>query len=180
MRALQNQPVHVRWLVLALAVVAVSPTTSCMKESTAHADCSSPDEKCRPPVNGALLDGTRFNEDSLKGKVVLVNFWATWCGPCREELPALTTVYNRHYADGFTILGIVSSDRASDDQVQAFASRAQVIYPIMRSTFDLENKFGLAGALPTSFLYDRAGRLRASWRGGIDEASLEDQIKSLL
>jgi thiol-disulfide isomerase/thioredoxin len=151
-----------------------------MKESTAHADCRSPDEQCRPPVTGALLDGSKLTDDMFKGKIVLVNFWATWCGPCRQELPALTTVYNRHYADGFTILGIVSSDRASDDQVQAFASKAQVIYPIMRSTYELESKFGMAGALPTSFLYDRTGHLRASWRGGIDESALEDQIKSLL
>jgi len=153
--------------------------SGCTHEPSAHADCTGVSD-CRPPLTLKTLAGPPLGEDLLGGKVVLVNFWATWCAPCARELPALQAVYGRHKDDGFTIVGIVSGDRATDDAVVAFASGRQVDYPLVRGGPDLERRFEAGDALPTSLLYDRHGHLVKRWLGAIDEAALEDLVKQSL
>jgi thiol-disulfide isomerase/thioredoxin len=153
--------------------------SACTNERVAHADCFDQDD-CRPKVAMAALDGTQIADEVLAGKVVLVNFWATWCAPCKKELPALQAVYDRHKTDGFTILGVVSSDRASDGAILSFAAQRNVAYPLVRGQADLERRFAMGDALPTSMLYDRHGHLVKRWMGDIEEGALEDLVKKTL
>jgi len=163
---------------LGLLVFGLGALGSCVQRK-AHADCGGPTD-CRPALKLATLDGGALGDEALGGQVVLVNFWATWCAPCQREIPALQAAYERHRADGFTILGVVAGDPASDGEVKDFAVRRGVGYPLVRSTPDLERRFAMDDALPTSYLYDRGGRLVRRWRGGIEEGALEDLVKTAL
>jgi thiol-disulfide isomerase/thioredoxin len=145
----------------------------------AHADCVGKTD-CRPPLALTTLDGASLGTDALQGKVVLVNFWATWCAPCEREIPALQAVYERHSGDGFTILGMIAGDQSSDGDVKSFAARKAMGYPLVRSGPELERSFGLGSALPTSVLYDRRGKLVKRWEGDINERALEDLVKRTL
>ncbi|HKA90256.1 MAG TPA: TlpA disulfide reductase family protein [Haliangiales bacterium] len=142
--------------------------------------CHAPEDRCRPPVAGHGVDGKPVADDAFQGKVVLVNFWATWCAPCIKELPALQKVYARNKDRGFQVVGLVSADEASDEEIRLFANRFGVSYPVVRASEQLESSFGLGGVLPTTFLYDRTGRLRRHWDGAIREEALEDEIRVLL
>jgi thiol-disulfide isomerase/thioredoxin len=142
--------------------------------------CHASEDRCRPAVAGKGIDGKPIVEDAFRGKVVLVNFWATWCAPCIKELPAIQKVYARNKDRGFQVVGLVSGDEASDDEIHTFADEYGVSYPVVRATTDLEASFGLGSVLPTTYLYDRTGRLRRHWDGAIREEALEDEVKVLL
>jgi len=104
------------------------------------------------------LDGTKWNLKSLRGKVVLVNFWATWCPPCRKELPDLQTLYNRFKDQGFVILGISDEEGPT---VKSFLADKKLTYPIMLDPGRKVNELFQVNAIPKSFVYDRNGKLVA-------------------
>jgi peroxiredoxin len=117
---------------------------------------------------------------ALKGKVVMINFWASWCGPCRQEFPALDQIYGKYKPMGFEMVGInVESEKADAEK---FLGATPVSFPIL---FDPENKvsgsYGVS-AMPTTFLVDRQGRLRwqhRAYKPG-DEAKYIEQIRAML
>jgi thiol-disulfide isomerase/thioredoxin len=164
-------------LFLLLLVVAAAACTRV--PPPAHADCAGV-EDCRPALKLQTLDGAPLGDEALQGKVVLVNFWATWCAPCARELPALQSVYSRHQGQGFEILGVVTGDEATDVEVKGFAARRHVAYPLVRSEADLERRFQMGDALPTSMLYDRRGKLVRRWQGDISETRLEELVTKTL
>jgi thiol-disulfide isomerase/thioredoxin len=164
---------------LRFALLALLCLAGCTHERQARADCVGPAD-CRPPFAAQALDGSQLGEEAVSGKVLLVNFWATWCAPCQRELPALQAVYSRHKLDGFTILGVVTGDGAPDDSVRRFAAARSVGYPLVRGGPDLERRFGLGDALPTSYLYDRHGHLVRRWEGDIRERDLEALVERTL
>jgi thiol-disulfide isomerase/thioredoxin len=151
----------------------------CTHERQARADCTGPND-CRPPFAATALDGQALGDEAVMGKVVLVNFWATWCAPCARELPALQSVYARHQPDGFTVLGVVTGDATPDERVRGFAAARHVGYPLLRASADLERRFGMGDALPTSYLYDRRGHLVRRWEGDISEPKLEELVQRTL
>lgn len=104
------------------------------------------------------ITGKSWNLTALKGKVVLVNFWATWCPPCRKEMPDLEALYNRFKGKGFVILGI--SDETMD-KVQPFIAEHKYTFPILLdSGRKVNGAYGVDG-IPKSFVYDRSGKLVA-------------------
>lgn len=127
----------------------------------------------------ATLDGGLASSDSLRGKVVLVNFWATWCAPCRAEMPLLEAMYARHREAGFVIVGL-AVDRVSTDAVAAFVRDRGVSYPIAHVDARAEAVFGGVRGYPTSFLLDRSGRIRHTVMGPIAPLSLEPAVRRLL
>jgi len=167
---------------LLLQTTSVSPEGEVRvgKVPTAQAACTdqAPD-RCRPPLHGEGLEGSDISEKTLEGKIVLVNFWATWCGPCIAEMPALERVWKRHQQDGFVIVGIVTDGR-DEDRVRDVLGRRGVTYPVLVSTRELERKFGSPDALPTSFLYDASGHLVRRWQGAIRERDLETEVARLV
>jgi thiol-disulfide isomerase/thioredoxin len=134
-----------------------------------------------PAWQVTTLDGQVISSASLKGKVVLVHFWATWCPPCREEMPALESFYKQHAKDGLEIVGI-SLDEADDlASVRRFAQ--PFTFPVGMKTSAQVDGFGRIWVLPLSFLIDRKGVLREDgWTGerSIDAASLDRIVLPLL
>lgn len=155
---------------------------SCTKSrQVGSGGCSTAGEvDCRPPMAVPSLDGSQLTDETLGGKIVLVNFWATWCKPCARELPDLEAVYKRHAEQGLVIVGLVSGDQAADDEVFNFAAARGVTYPLARSTPDLEQRFGMGSVLPMSLLYDRSGKLAQRWNGSITDEILEKKVQELL
>jgi len=102
------------------------------------------------------LEGTSWTLKELRGKVVLVNFWATWCPPCRKEMPDLEALYTRFKDRGFVILGISDEDAA---KVKPFVSEHNITYPILLDPGRKVNELFQVEGIPKSFVYDRDGRL---------------------
>ena len=123
------------------------------------------------PLTGVDLDGRPVSTASLRGKVVLVNFWATWCPPCREEIPDLIKLQAR-YKDTLQIIGIAQDSGTAED-VKRFAVEHGMNYPTILSSPEIERLFPPVSALPTSFFLDKEGRL-AQKHVGLLNASLTD------
>jgi cytochrome c biogenesis protein CcmG/thiol:disulfide interchange protein DsbE len=112
-----------------------------------------------PPLLVSTLDGQNFDLASLRGHPVIVNFWATWCVPCRAEMPALSDYYLHHKADGVAMIGL-SVDNARDlPNVKKLA--ATVSYPIANARDAQQNGFPPANALPMTYIIDAQGNVRA-------------------
>ena len=126
-----------------------------------------------PDANGKLV---RLSE--LRGQVVLVNLWATWCPPCIAEMPDLAAIYNAHKAEGLVILGV--NDQERKETVLGFLAHNALPYPIL---LDPDSRVARAygvGFLPASFLIDRRGVLRTTLTGQTHRAKLEVALKPLL
>ena len=103
------------------------------------------------------LDGKTLSSEDWKGKVVLVNFWATWCGPCRAEIPDLVDLQNK-YRDQLIIVGI-SEDEGPVDGVRKFAEQYKVNYPIAMTSDEVNERFPGITALPTTYFLDKDGKI---------------------
>ena len=130
-----------------------------------------------PDLTMETIDGGSISMADQLGKVVLVNFWATWCGPCREEIPYLVQLAAR-YPDHLTVIG-VSEDAGGADLVAAFAAQYGVNYPIVMSTPEIKRAFPGVVALPTSFVVDPEGRVVESHVGLISPIVLEQETRYL-
>jgi cytochrome c biogenesis protein CcmG/thiol:disulfide interchange protein DsbE len=122
------------------------------------------------------LTGELISSDSLIGKVVLVNFWATWCAPCRAEMPLLEGMYQRHRDRGLTIVGL-AVDRTTTAKIEAFVRDRGVTYPIAHVGAEAERRFGGVQGYPTSFLLDKQGRIVHRVLGPIGPLSLEAAVR---
>ena len=134
-----------------------------------------------PALEGQLFDGSRFSLADHAGKVVVLNFWATWCAPCREEMPAMDAYYRRHRSEGLEIVAI-SMDSPKDEAKARELMRA-FSFP---AAFGREMKlkgYGRIWRLPLTFVIDRQGVLRKDgWYGDplLDAATLEQAVTPLL
>jgi len=123
------------------------------------------------------IDGEFLEMSDLRGKVVLVNFWATWCGPCREEIPYLARLTER-YPEHLVVIG-VSEDAGGVEMVQSFADQYGVNYPIVMSTPEIKRAFPGVFALPTSFVVDPDGEIVQTHVGLISPVILEQETRYL-
>ena len=130
-----------------------------------------------PALSMQDLDGRTITTDDLYGKVTLVNFWATWCGPCRAEIPDLIKLQAR-YPDHLQIIG-VSADEGPVQVVEDFATAYGINYPIVMSTPELNRAFPGVMALPTSFIVDPEGRVVQTHIGLINPGVLEQETRFL-
>jgi thiol-disulfide isomerase/thioredoxin len=129
------------------------------------------------PVAFKDLDGRVQNLADLRGKVVLVNFWATWCPPCRAEIPDLIALQARS-GNRLQIVG-VSEDHDAVDAVKAFVAKHKVNYPIVMATAEIERAFSGVAGLPTTFVVDADGQIIQKHVGLLDVAAIERQAKAL-
>jgi thiol-disulfide isomerase/thioredoxin len=113
-----------------------------------------------------------------KGKVVLLNFWATWCGPCKTEIPAFVELYDQYKDKGFVVVGVSVDD--SPEQLQAFMKEYHMNYPVLQMTEDVETAFGPFYGYPTSFFIARDGSICLKHLGPATKEQFEKQIKALL
>ncbi|MEO6462968.1 MAG: TlpA disulfide reductase family protein [Candidatus Eisenbacteria bacterium] len=126
-------------------------------------------------LRGRAVDWKRF-----EGKVVLVDFWATWCAPCRLAMPEMQVLHDRYAARGFTVLGI-SVDQQGPANVERFVTSRKLTYPIAidNPRDPVALRFGVR-ALPTAFLVDGKGRIVVRWVGSPDKKDLERHLKRML
>jgi thiol-disulfide isomerase/thioredoxin len=129
-----------------------------------------------PPVSAAImqaelkgLDGAKFKLEDYKGKVVLVNLWATWCGPCKGEMPHLIEMQNAHKEKGFEILGLDVDENDTEDNVKNFAAEMKLNYTLGWTgdkTYADLLKISKFQGIPQSFLISREGQLLGVFTGG--------------
>ena len=124
------------------------------------------------------LDGKPLSLSAAHGKVILLNFWATWCGPCRAEIPDLIELQNK-YKDHLQIIGLAVDDEEVADLKKAVA-KTGINYPVAIAPFDLRMKYGGIAALPTSFMLDSEGRVVQKHEGLRDPLLYELEIRALL
>jgi len=149
---------------------------------------SSASLKSAPAVTFKDLQGNNVPLSSLKGKVVLVNFWATWCDPCRVEIPWMIEFQQKYSSQGFTMLGVAMDDEGAE-VVKPFVQRTQfdvnghpmtMDYPIVTGDDDVAAKFGGIIGYPTSFLITRDGKIAKKYMGLVSEDELQTEIEGLL
>jgi thiol-disulfide isomerase/thioredoxin len=130
----------------------------------------------------AVLDlhGHPMSSSNLKGKVVLIDFWATWCGPCKKEMPGYQQLVNRYGPQGLVVIGFKFNTMKDEENPTAFARRLRITYPLVVATELIKQSFGGIEGLPTTLLYDRKGILRNKVIGFEYTNVIEDQIKQLL
>jgi len=129
------------------------------------------------PLTATDVTGKPISTAQLRGKVVLINFWATWCPPCREEIPALIELQKK-YKDHLQIIGI-AQDSGSAEDVRRFMEAKGMNYPTVLSTAEIEKLFPGVYALPTTFVLDRDGRLAQKHVGLLNTAVTERETEAL-
>jgi cytochrome c biogenesis protein CcmG, thiol:disulfide interchange protein DsbE len=132
-----------------------------------------------PAFDVTTLEGEHVSLESLRGQVVLVNFWATWCPPCRVEMPGFERVYREKRDAGFVIVAL-STDRGGPVEVERFLAERGITFPVAMAPRTVVNDFGGVRGLPTSFLIDREGRVRQTVTGIFAEPSLRMAVDRLL
>ena len=123
--------------------------------------------------------GGSVNSRDYQGKVLLVNFFATWCPPCRQEIPTLIELEKDYGSKGFSVIGI-SVDQGSSKIVKKFIKKMDINYPVGMATAEVARDFGGVVGIPVSFLVDRQGNVVKTYPGYADHKVLEHDIKSLL
>jgi peroxiredoxin len=131
-----------------------------------------------PEIELVDLGGKPVSLAGLSGQVVLVNNWATWCPPCRAEMPALEAYYREHKDHGFTIVGINSGD--SQDQVADFRGEYDLTFPLWLDPAGYALRAFQNNALPSSYLIDQNGMVRLIWMGAINLDVLEEYVTPFL
>ncbi len=125
------------------------------------------------------IEGKTVKLSDYKGKVVVLNFWATWCPPCREEIPDLVSLQKQYAAQGLVVLG-VSMDQGGPAKVASFAKKYGVNYPVVMGDEKTSEAYGGIQVLPTTFIIDRKGNIVDGLQGGADRAGFEEKIKPVL
>ena len=142
---------------------------------------TSPSSKLLPAPAWQLqdVDGKTVRSSDFKGKVVILDFWATWCGPCRMELPGFVELQKKYEKQGLAVIG-VSVDQISPGEVKKFAQQSGVNYPVMLADAKAIQDFGGIEAIPTTFVIDREGRIVKQHLGFTEKEEFEKEIKPLL
>lgn len=140
---------------------------------------SSPGAKPAPSFTLRDLNGKQVSLLDFKGKVVILDFWATWCGPCVIEIPHFIELYKQYKDQGFTMVGI-SLDRGGIGAVEAFVRKYKVNYPILMTDGRVDGVYGGIKYIPTTFVIDAASNIRQKYVGYKDKAVFEANIKALL
>ena len=135
--------------------------------------------KAAPDFELKELSGAVHELSEYKGKVVLVVFWATWCPPCRQEIPSLIRLQKRYAANGFEVLSI-SLDSRPEKELPRFIARNNINYRVLIGTPQVEKDYGGISSIPQGFLVDREGKLSKHYRGYTLESRLVRDIEAIL
>ncbi|HWW22798.1 MAG TPA: TlpA disulfide reductase family protein [Edaphobacter sp.] len=134
--------------------------------------------KVMPALEMERLDGGEWRLEDHLGQVVLINYWATWCGPCQMETPGLVSLARELGPKGLAVVG-VSMDTGDRAKVRNFVERFQVSYPVVFPARMSQMEFGMEG-LPTTILLDRNGRVAKTYVGAVRRADFEADVNAVL
>ncbi len=183
-----------RWVVAAAAALSLALLTLPLLRSgrgqrvTAGGAASAPPAQtptCDAEGGHAKFDFVLKNEYNVpvkmadyKGKVVLLNFWATWCGPCKQEIPSFVELYAKYKDKGFVVVGVSIDD--SPEQLQSFMKEFRMNYPVLQLKPEVEDFWGPFYGYPTSFFIARDGTICTRHLGPVSKDQGEQEIKALL
>ena len=181
-------------LVIAFSSLSACTSTETSENAPAENTTNTVAEKTQsdyPPIPNAIaqsdlknLDNSTFKLADKKGKVVLVNMWATWCGPCRSEMPRLVKMQEEHRDKDFEIIGLDTDDESVAD-INAFAKEMNLNYTLVWGDPDIQNEFlkiSKFPGIPQSFLIDRDGHLRGVFKGAnpADVTKMEELVAKVV
>jgi peroxiredoxin len=146
-------------------------------EDMKHAEFS--DLQAAPDFTLKDVNGKNVKLSDFKGKIVILNFWATWCGPCRKEIPDFIQLQKEYGKEGLQFIGI-ALDQEGMERVRPFAEKYNISYPILIGNNDIADKYGGMNAIPVTFLIDRKGMIRNHYIGMRQKADLESMALALL
>lgn len=187
-----NKKVRPAILVFAIGALAFSLGYVVFSEESAHSGAARDYSQLRldpgaPAADFTLtrLDGTEVTRADYEGKIVIVDFWATWCGPCLTEIPAYNALYEDYKDEGVELLGITLQS-GSAEQVREWLSRpvrvgtteVQLDYPVVMGNDDIEMTWGPIYGFPTTYLVDHDWKIRKKWLGAVPDKS--EQIRHLI
>jgi len=135
--------------------------------------------KVAPDFELTSLDGKRVKLSDYRGKAVLLNFWATWCSPCKVEMPWFVDLQKKYGNDGLVVLGVAMDDSDSA-KIAQFASEMGVNYPVLLGTDKVSEEYGNVEFLPTSFYIDREGKFVGKGVGLLARSEIEGNIQKAL
>lgn len=153
-----------------------------LRDSSSQADFSTVPVKVQyaaPSLTLTDIEGVSRSLADYRGQVVLVNLWATWCPPCKEEMPALEAFYNKHKEQGFVVVAINDGDPTKD--VLQFVKDYKLTFPVwLDPTYIATEQAFKSLNLPTSFVIDRNGIVQLQWVGGISRKMLDEHVTPLI
>jgi thiol-disulfide isomerase/thioredoxin len=184
-----------RWIVAAAAALALGLLTLPLLKGSAGEQLrpASHDKDADVSAEGKTCDGTdaakldfMLNDHNnvpvkmaqYKGKVVILNFWATWCGPCKEEIPAFVELYDRYKDKGLVIVGVSIDD--SVEQLRPFMKEWRMQYPVLQMNEAIETAYGPFYGVPTTFFIGRDGTICRKHMGPATKEQFEREIRALL
>lgn len=184
-----------RFILITLSIFVLGGTLACQKEATPLPEASATPASDSVntttassdlPVLGeaprwtlSRLDGSSLSSTDLAGKIVVVDFWATWCPPCRAEIPGYIAMQDALRDQEVVVLGI-SLDQGGPSVVQDFAERFGINYELVMGDEQVASAFGGVRVIPTTFLIDREGQVRHRKEGMMERADYEPLVRSLL
>ena len=167
------------WVVVVILAIAFVARRTSLRSTLPHAGRGRAAPKhLAPDFTLPQLDGRQLSLSSYRGKVVLLDFWATWCVPCREETPHFVELQQKYGDRGLQIIGVSMDDSA--DPVRPFVQQFHVNYPIVMGTAETGGQYGGVLGLPIAFLIDREGRIVSKHIGATDTAVFEKEIVGML
>ena len=174
--------------VVDLSVAQPSGVQQAANPDSAKKDDDAPPPDFPEPQKGSVApdfalksvpDGKEIRLSSLRGKAVLVNFWATWCEPCKIEMPSLVDMQKKYGPQGLQIVGVAMDD-ADDKEITTFAHKMGVNYMVLRGTEEVGDHYGGIQRLPMTYYLDRSGKVVDETLGMAGEATFEEAIKRAL
>lgn len=172
------------------AVLSATPPTSASDPAAADAPFKNPlADKQAPDFTLHDTTGKKVSLSDYKGKAVVLDFWATWCAPCKVEIPWLAKLHDQYASQGLVILGVSEDDLDQDDkaaltkekqQIADSAAKLGINYPVLLDDKEVSKPYGGIDALPTTFFVDRNGKVIAATIGLVDRDEIEANIKKAL
>lgn len=164
---------------LAVAWLTAAWTAACAGGETTRAPVAGDPA---PDFAAVTLAGDSVGRDDLLGAPYMLNIWATWCAPCRHEMPELQELHDAYADRGFRVVGVSVDDRSARDQIRAFADDLGITFPLYHDTsWQIMDAYFLPG-LPGSFLVDAEGRIARKWTGPFRPmaADVQEDVRALL
>jgi peroxiredoxin len=133
-----------------------------------------------PDFSLKTLDGKTLKLSDLRGKAVLLNFWATWCAPCKIETPWIVDLQNQYAAQGLQVVGVSMDDESDSEDIKKFAQEMHMNYPILHGNEDVGNAYGGLEFLPTTYFVGRDGNVTGRILGLKGRSDMEENVKKAL